>query len=200
MRGASVLAPLPQALPLSGGPAATASSTAPRRTARQRVRARLLALLAQAERWYGLLVVWILGFLQRTVVQAPPSAPPPLNDEQVLERLWRIVRREGIAVLPRGWMMWSQEVNSFGSACVGMCDLRRRIIWLRPDYYRNPWVLAHELGHDALRARPSHTEPEADAAGRALLLSELSPEEAEGLRWLIDIYLPASPRSERKSA
>lgn len=117
---------------------------------------------------------------------------PTLLDEEVLARVWRIVQRDRVPVLPREWSMWCTDADRYGKDAVGVYDTETDRIYLRPDYFRNPWVLAHELGHRILRreGKARHTEAEADAAGRGLLLAELTRDEVLALLPRIDIYLP----------
>lgn len=132
-----------------------------------------------------------------------PGLPPPhvLTDDQLFDRLWQVVQREQIPVLPKTWGMWDTNHKSpnYGKDSAGQYDPRLKIIWLRPDFQRNPWVLAHELGHHSLHAegRHQHSEAEADDRGRRLLLSVLSAEEGTAAMWRIDIYLPALSAGEQ---
>jgi hypothetical protein len=121
----------------------------------------------------------------------------PLSDEQVLARLWRIVERERVPVLPRTSQMWCAGNHPhYGKAAVGMYSPATGYIYLRPDYMRNPWVLAHELGHRILcrEGKTKHAEAEADAAGRGLLIAELTRDEVLALLPRLDGILPGLTR------
>lgn len=115
----------------------------------------------------------------------------PLTDEQIFDRLWGVVRSEQVPVLPREW----------GAASAGIYSPRFDVIWLLPKYYRNPWVLAHELGHRSLykEGKVEHGEEDADDRGRAILLSVLSRREARALRARMDIYLPRLGANRKSS-
>jgi hypothetical protein len=152
-----------------------------------------------------LLVVAFLGQRRRLLktqrrvarLARPASRSPELTDDQLFDRLWRIVEREKVPVQCRGWGMWNQNWRdpSYGKDTIGRYDLDTGIISLHPKIGRCPWTLAHELGHRSLHrgGKQKHTEPEADARGRELLLSVLTPEEAEGVMSRIDLNLPALP-------
>lgn len=46
-----------------------------------------------------------------------------LSDEEVLARLWIIVRREGVPVLPREWSMWCKSRDErYGLDAAGIYD------------------------------------------------------------------------------
>lgn len=125
-------------------------------------------------------------------VVVPQAEASRLTDEQVLERVLSIVRREQVPVLPRAWQMWSKQRHQWGEDIAGCYDARTGIIWLRPEHQRNPWILLHELGHHELvkMGRLAHTEAEANDAGRRILLPLLTADEARGVQHLIDIWLP----------
>lgn len=143
------------------------------------------------------------GGRQATAAQPEPRpAPPLLTDEQVLDRVLAYARKEQVPILPRSWQMWSQKPCSFG-ADIGACyDHRTGIVWILPEYHRNPWILLHELGHRVLMVagKWAHSEAEANHAGRELALAMLTAEEAQALRWRIDIWLPAIDQAQAGSA
>ncbi len=134
---------------------------------------------------------------QATAAQTEPQSPL-LTDEQVLDRVLAYARKEQVPILPRSWQMWSRKPHRFG-ADIGACyDHRTGIVWILPEYHRNPWILLHELGHRVLMVagKWSHSEAEADHAGRDLALAMLTPEEAQALRWKIDIWLSAADQGK----
>ena len=130
---------------------------------------------------------------------APALPAPALSDEVLFERLWLIVRREQVPVLIRGHRVEWKAPDGGTRVTAGSYVHPSGVIWLHPDFRRSWWVLAHELGHRALHlaGRHSHSEEEANAAGRALLRSVITEEEAAELSDALDIWLPGPAAAER---
>jgi len=109
-----------------------------------------------------------------------------LTNRVLFRRLWTIVAKEKLVVLPlpndaqgcRG------ETYTAGRYC---SDLRW--IELHPKHKRDPWVLAHELGHHFAGTN----EANADRAGYFLLKSLLSPTEWSAIAWRAKVWLPPRP-------
>ena len=90
-----------------------------------------------------------------------------LDDAALYDRLWGLVRQEGLGVFPKRSGMWNRE-NGADSA--GQYRGSMRTIFLAPEWLRCPWVLAHELGHHFVYTRHGpHTEADADRMAYGLV-------------------------------
>ena len=90
-----------------------------------------------------------------------------LSQEELLARLWLIVRREQVPVLPRTWSMWCKaDDDRYGKAAVGMYDAETDRIYLRPDYLRNPPPIYPRTARERSEEGTVLVEVEVLASGR----------------------------------
>lgn len=115
-------------------------------------------------------------------------------DEAVHERLLDLASKKGILVRAMS-QKEKRKARLPGQYVAGTYRPALRLVTLHPKHSRDPFVLAHEIGHATALdiIEKDHAEADADALGRAALLSVLSPIEKEAVAWRLRFLLPEKP-------
>lgn len=120
-----------------------------------------------------------------------------LDDDVLFDRLQAVA--EDLNIIVRSMTPNEQheaDTESLTTYTAGWWRTSTRTIALHKRHLRDPFTLAHEIGHAKCSdvVGQYHRENDADNMGRTVLLSVLSPIEREAVLWRLRFQMPERPK------